>query len=274
MVSGSALLRSIPLAPIFLNWFAIIAYPIHAMEPVDIHSKTAMPAPTYYLRVSEPASGRLEGYLCNGFDRRVSARTDLYQRILAARIMSRYCWEGFQNVESIRFTAREGRGGAEIVRQWIWFPAIDSVYFQGPDPKGLELQAGYSRKNEWSLGSETIAGIDRLFARDRMNLLFPVIFARDTLPDIRMGEGKWLLFSYPAGTAEGGKTYEVLADSDGTIRSWKAPGNETGSPGRRFDWARPKIVDGFPLSLERDGPKGSSIRFTDVKILRNQREER
>jgi hypothetical protein len=186
--------------------------------------------------------------------------------VLAEKIAARYGSDDFPKVESIRFTVRETGNGEEAVRHWIWFPKSDSVSFQGPDPKGLELRAGYSRKNKWSLSSETIAGIDRLFARDRLSLLFPVLFARDRLPAFRMGEGGWLAISYPAEDAEAGKEYELLADSDGTIRAWKAPGSVTGGAGKRFEWSPPKRVDGLPLSLEKTGPNGAKLRFTDVKI--------
>jgi hypothetical protein len=184
----------------------------------------------------------------------------------ADRIGARYGSADFPKVESIRFTVRETRGGEETVRHWIWFPKSDSVYFQGPDPKGLELQAGYSRKNKWSLSSETVAGIDRMFARDRVDLLFPVLFSRDRVPAMRIGEGGWLLIAYPREEGDHG-TYEVLADSDGTILAWKAPGYATGSAGTRFEWAAPKRVDGLPLSLERTGANGSKTRFTDLKII-------
>ena len=69
-----------------------------------------------------------------------------------------------------------------------------------------------------------------------------------------------------AGDAEGGKTYGLLADSDGTIRAWKGPGTVTGQAGTRFEWSKPKMVDGLPLSLERTGPQKARIRFTEVKV--------
>lgn len=188
----------------------------------------------------------------------------------ADRIAARYRAADFPRVESIRFTVRESAGGDGAVRHWTWFPKTDSVSFDGPDPKGLVLQAGYSRKNEWSVGSRTIAGIDRLFVQDRSALLFPVLFARDGHPACEMGEGGWLAVAYPAGDpagdAEGGKTYGLLADSDGTIRAWKGPGTVTGQAGTRFEWSKPKMVDGLPLSLERTGPHKEKIRFTEVKI--------
>jgi hypothetical protein len=199
---------------------------------------------------------------------------------LAEKIGARYGSAEFPKVESIRFTVRESEGGEESVRHWIWFPKTDSVSFQGPDPKGLDLQAGYSRRNKWSLGSETVAGIDRLFARDRIALLFPLLLARDSgrdsargstqnkLPECRMKEGGWLEVTYPADTAAGGKAYELLAGPDGTLRAWKAPGYGPGSAeGTRYEWSPPKAVDGLPLSLDRTGPKGSRIRFTDIKII-------
>lgn len=185
---------------------------------------------------------------------------------LPGRIQARYRAEEFRKVRSIRFTARERLDGEETVRHWIWFPAADSVSFHGPDPKGIPLQAGYNRKNKWSLSSETVAGIDRLFARDQLNLLFPVLFSRERVPAYQAGAGGWLVITYPMEDAEGGKTYEVLADSAGVIRAWKAPGSVTGAAGTRFEWSPPVNVDGLPLSLARSGPGGSGTRFTEVKV--------
>jgi hypothetical protein len=185
---------------------------------------------------------------------------------LAKRIGARYGSDLFPEVREIRFTARETGDGGETVRHWTWFPASDSVYFQGPDPKGLVLQAGYNRGNKWSLGSGTIAGIDRLFLRDRLALLFPTLIGRDRRTSFGMGEGGWLEVAYPAQDAEGAETYAVLADPDGTIRAWKVPANGPDPAGTRFEWSPPRTVDGLPLSLERRGPEGARIRFTDVKV--------
>jgi len=195
------------------------------------------------------------------------------ERLLRA-IRSRYHGDDFPRVGSIRFTAREERPGSEDIRHWEWFPGPDSVFYRGPDRKGMEVQAGYSRKNKWSLGSETIAGIDSLFRRDRIAFLFPQLLG--TGDAIRWGEGagetkgrsgkdaEWVRIEY----ASGGKpsAYAILADSDGVIRAWTVPGAGPESAGTRYEWSPPRKVDGLPLSLERKGPRGYSIRFSDVKM--------
>jgi hypothetical protein len=201
----------------------------------------------------------------------------LDRRLHAIRV--RYRQEDFPRLETIRFTVREGRRGSETIRHWTWFAHADSVYFQGEDAKGIELQAGYSRKNKWSLSSSTIARIDSSFQRDRFALLFPQLFAVEPGMEIRMegksgapGEkpaksGDWIAITYPAGAGiQAGETYEVLADSDGTILAWKVSGQGPRNAGMRFDWSRPKDVDELPLSLDRIGPDGFAIRFTDVKV--------
>jgi len=194
-------------------------------------------------------------------------------------IRTRFRQEAIPRVESIRFTVREVRRGSEDIRRWIWFPKQDSVFFLGKDGKGSNQQVGYNRKTKWSLGSEVISRIDTMFLRDQFDLLFPQLFEAAGDVDIQLDgncalpEGKpgkeadWMRISFPPDHGIlSGETYEVLADTSGVIRAWKITGRGPENAGKRYDWSPPKEVDGLPLSLERIGPDGFAIRFTDVKV--------
>lgn len=189
-------------------------------------------------------------------------------RVFADRIAARYGLAEFPKVKSIRFTFNVRHDGKDTAREWTWFPAEDSVLFKGKDPKGLRIQAAYSRRNKYSMGSETVAGIDKDFTSDQYWLLFPLHLAWDQGLDLKLGEGGLLTVRYPTpgGTAPG-DAYDLMADSAGTIRSWifRRGGSDTIT--LRVDWAKPADVHGLPISLERRGEKGFKVWFTNVKVV-------
>jgi hypothetical protein len=236
---------------------ALLSVPlVHGQGPVHDDTVAIARAPEAPARPPDP-----------GLDRRIRSIRLRYRQAELAR------------VHSIRFTVLEESDGSEGYRHWIWFPRADSVFFHGKDPKGLVLQAGYSRKNPWSRTSETVARIDSAFTRDRFILLFPQLFAAEPGGDIRMegnspagreaagGGAAWIRIRYPADDrGRPWDVYEVLADTGGVIRAWTVRGRGPGSGPMRFDWSPPQDVDGLPLSLERKGPRGFWIRFTDVKV--------
>jgi hypothetical protein len=189
-------------------------------------------------------------------------------RVFADRIAARYGLADFPKVRSIRFTFNVRHDGKDTSREWTWFPAEDSVLFKGKDPKGLNVQAAYSRKNPYSMGSETVAGIDKDFINDEYWLLFPLHLAWDQGLDLKLGEGGVLVVRYPQqGGSAPRDAFDLSADSAGTIRSWVfyRGGADTGA--MRADWANLTNVDGLPLSLERTGQKGFKVWFTGVKVV-------
>lgn len=188
-------------------------------------------------------------------------------RAFANRIAERYGLAEFPEVTSIRFTFNSRHEGEDTAREWTWFPTVDSVIFAGKDPKGLEVTAAYSRKNKYSLSSETVAGIDREFIHDQYWLLFPLHLAWDKDIDVNLGDGGKLTVRYPrVGGYAPGDTYELVAAPDGTIRSWTVHRGGPDSATLRADWTKPADVDGFPISLDRHGPKGFKVWFTRVKV--------
>jgi hypothetical protein len=188
-------------------------------------------------------------------------------RAFAKRIAERYGLAQFPQVKSIRFTFHSRREGEESTREWTWFPQADSVIFAGKDPKGLEVTAAYSRKNKYSLGSETVAGIDKEFINDEYWLLFPLHLAWDQDLELNLGDGGKLTVRYPrAGGYSPGDVYELSAVPDGTIRSWVVRRGGADSATWRADWSKPADVDGLPISLDRPGPKGFKVWFTHVKV--------
>ncbi len=188
-------------------------------------------------------------------------------RVFADRIASRYGLADFPKVRSIRFTFNVRHDGKEMSREWTWFPAEDSVLFKGKDPKGLRVQAAYSRKNAYSMGSETVAGIDKNFINDEYWLLFPLHLAWDKGLDLKLAEGGLLTVRYPKqGGYTPGDAYDLIADSAGTIRSWMFHRGGADTITMRADWAKPTDVDGLPISLERPGEKGFKVWFSGVKV--------
>ena len=188
-------------------------------------------------------------------------------RAFADRIAARYGLAAFPKVESIRFTFHVRRDGGDTARRWTWFPRQDSVVFAGKDPKGLQLQAAYSRRNKYSLASETVAGIDKSFINDRYWLLFPLHLAWDQDLDLKLGEGNKLTVRYPEqGGYTPGDAYDLFASEDGTLRAWDYRRGAADTVTLHADWAPPKLVDGLPLSLERPGKKGFKIWFSDVRV--------
>jgi hypothetical protein len=188
-------------------------------------------------------------------------------RAFANRIAERYGLAEFPKVTSIRFTFNVRHEGKDMAREWTWFPKADSVIFKGKDAKGLEIQAAYSRKNKYSMGAENVAGIDKGFINDEYWLLFPLHLVWDKDIDLKLGEGGKLTVRYPR---EGGYTpgdaYDLIAEPDGTIRSWMYHRGGADTVTMRADWAKPTDVDGFPISLDRPGSKGFKVWFTHVKV--------
>lgn len=183
-------------------------------------------------------------------------------RAVAWRIAARYGAARLDSVESIRFTYKAEKGREDTVRHWTWFPGNDSVVFKGKDPKGLELQASYSRRNRFSLSSSTVAGIDGYFANDQSCFLLPLLLAQEKGLELRLARDGMLSVRDSAA----GAVYDLAVDPDGTIAKWIVHRNGDATPGAEASWSKPKLVDGLPVSLERTGRKGFKIRFTDVKV--------
>jgi len=188
-------------------------------------------------------------------------------RVFADRIAVRYGLAEFPKVRSIRFTFNVSHGGKDMSREWTWFPPEDSVLFQGKDPKGLQVQAAYSRKNKYSMGSESVAAIDKSFINDQYWLLFPLHLAWDQGMELKLDGDGMLTVRYPGqGGYTPGDAYDLSADSAGTIRSWIYHRGGADTATMRAYWAKPTDVDGLPISLERPGQKGFKVWFTHVKV--------
>lgn len=190
-------------------------------------------------------------------------------RGLARRIAERYGAAHFQDVESIHYVFNVLHAGKAKAREWTWFPRLDSVVYRGPDEKGVNLSASYSRRNKWSVGSPQIAGIDKSFVNDQYWLLFPLHLEWDKGIDLDIKTPGVLSVRYPK---EGGYTpgdaYDLVADSSGAISKWMFRKGGADTVTMQADWSPPVEVDGLPLSLERPGKNGFKVWFTGVKVKR------
>jgi hypothetical protein len=195
-------------------------------------------------------------------------------RALADRIARRYGSDAFYRVASLRFTFHVRFKERNIERAWIWFPKQDSVSYRGPDAKGLVIQAAYSRRNAFSLGSEQVAAIDKSFINDQYWLLFPLHLKWDK--DIalkvfraeRPGEAWRLMVTYPSsGGYTPGDAYDLFVDSTATIKRWIFRKGNAAEPTREAFWSAPVNVGGVGISMEHSGPDPDfHLWFTDVKV--------
>jgi hypothetical protein len=197
-------------------------------------------------------------------------------RALADRIAERYGSERFQGVASLRYDFNVRYGGKDIKREWTWFPQQDSVVYRGPDPKGVVLQASYSRKNAYSMGSETVAVIDKTFINDQYWLLFPLHLKWDkdltlsvSVAD-RAGEAWRLTAIYPAsGGYTPGDAYDLFVDSSATIKRWIFRKGNSRDAANEVTWEVPVDKGGLAFSLNHQGiGKDFKLWFTDVFVER------
>ena len=188
-------------------------------------------------------------------------------RIFADKIADRYGAAGFPKVESIHFNFHVMHAGKEKIREWTWFPKSDSVAYRGEDAKGLTLTAEYSRRNKYSMASETIAGIDKSFVNDQYWFLFPLHLRWDKEISLSLAPGGALSVRYPKqGGYTPGDMYELMASEDGTITKWMFHRSGADTVTMQADWEAPKVVDGLPVSLDRPGKNGFKVWFTAVKV--------
>lgn len=194
---------------------------------------------------------------------------------LARRVADAYGARAFGKVESVRYVFNVRVGGKDIRRAWTWFPKEDSVAFAGKDAGGAMLNASYSRRNKWSMGSEAVQGIDKMFVNDNYWLFFPLHLAWDSgltldseaLPPARPGEAYRLTVQYPK---EGGYTpgdaYDLFVSEEGIIRRWifRKSGQEL--PTREAAWSEPTRFGPIRLSLEHEGSGDFKLWFEGVKV--------
>src|SRR3954471_21432729 len=74
---------------------------------------------------------------------------------IATKIAERYGVKAFAKVESLHFAFNVLHSGKTMKREWTWFPKLDSVHYAGKDPKGAPITADYSRRNKYSMASES-----------------------------------------------------------------------------------------------------------------------
>lgn len=195
-------------------------------------------------------------------------------RALADRIARRYGSDAFYKVSAIRFTFHVRFKEHNIEREWTWFPKQDSVNYRGPDAKGVMLQAAYSRRNAFSLGTDAVAAIDKSFINDQYWLLFPLHLKWDkdlTLKVSRSempGESWHLMVAYPSsGGYTPGDAYDLFVDSSGTIKRWIFRKGNSPEPTREAFWSAPVEAGGLGISLEHPGPDPDfHLWFSDVKV--------
>ncbi len=194
---------------------------------------------------------------------------------LARRIADRYGAERFHRVQSVHYVFNVNFKGKHVVREWTWFPKQDSVLYTGEDAKGMRLKAAYSRRNAYSMGSESVAAIDKSFINDQYWLLFPLHLRWDK--DLKLqvkagekpGESYHLTVMYPpAGGYTPGDAYDLFVDSTATLKRWIfRKGNSPQATNEAY-WSAPSAFDGLEISLEHPGAsKDFKLWFTDVKVV-------
>jgi hypothetical protein len=195
-------------------------------------------------------------------------------RALAARIANRYGAQKFHAVESIHYTFHVRFGGKDIEREWTWYPKQDSVLYRGPDAKGVELQAAYSRKNPYSMASEAVTAIDKTFINDQYWLLFPMHLNWDEGLTFKVsasekpGEAWHLMVLYPSrGGYTPGDAYDLFLDSSATIKRWIFRKGNSAEPTSEVTWEAPVEIGGLGFSREHRGiGKDFRLWFTDVRV--------
>jgi hypothetical protein len=148
------------------------------------------------------------------------------------------------------------------------------VVYRGPDPKGVVLQAAYSRKNAYSMGSETIAAIDKSFINDQYWLLFPLHLkwdkglTLDVSASDRAGEAWRLTVGYPAtGGYTPGDAYDLFVDSAATLKRWIFRKGNAPEPSNEVTWEAPVEIGGLSFSREHKGiGKEFRLWFTDIAV--------
>lgn len=196
---------------------------------------------------------------------------------LAHRIAERYGMESFPKVKSLHYVFTVHYGGKDVEREWTWFPKEDSVIYKGKDPAGAMIQAAYARGNSFSLASEPVKAIDKMFINDQYWLLFPYHLVWDkvkldasSMPENKGGEAYKVTATYPS---EGGYTpgdaYDLFIDSAGTVRRWIYRKSNGDKPTREAKWSDPVPEGGLNLSLKRPGmgDDGFRLEFRDVRVV-------
>jgi hypothetical protein len=205
---------------------------------------------------------------------------------LARRIAERYGVDSFARVQSVHFVFNVHYKGNDVARAWTWFPREDSVVYNGKDAGGAMITAAYSRKNPYSLGSDAVKAVDKMFINDQYWLFFPyhLIWDKDTkmeasaMPVEAKAQGKAearrrvayrMTVTYPS---EGGYTpgdaYDLFVDSAGTVVRWVFRKGNGDKPTREAMWSEPVEKGGLNLSLERPGMGDDfRLKFSDVQVV-------
>jgi hypothetical protein len=193
---------------------------------------------------------------------------ELAKEVAEASGLSRW-----QQVEKIKFTFHVQLPDQVLQRTWAWNPKSGEVVQYGNDGPALSW-----KRSELASASAEIKEADARFINDSYWLIFPfrVVWDQGTAlsldaseQNLPFGEGKGrkLTVTY---TGEGGYTpgdaYDLFIGKDNRIAAWVFRKGNAPEPTRITRWEEYRDFGGIPFSMNRPGPDGFRIWFTDVSV--------
>jgi hypothetical protein len=189
-----------------------------------------------------------------------------------------YGYDSFEMIRRIKFASVWTVDGVPTRRQWVWEPAENRVYYQGPDATGKSVNVSF-RRDRLDEGSLSLnQKVDQWFRRDQYWLLFPfhliwdrqATFSEDGKQPLPLGQGRAERISVAYkkdGDPALGDLIEIYFDEDFVIRQWTISRAAGAESNRSTTWASYAKVGPLLLSRLRESSDGRlRVEFDSVSV--------
>ncbi|MDJ0811236.1 MAG: hypothetical protein QNJ48_04315 [Desulfobacterales bacterium] len=195
------------------------------------------------------------------------------------QIARQYGIDGFDQVETIRFTFNAQVGAKQVQRKWEWKPAAGEVRHWADSQPAVET---FIHPMTAEPSDASLKALDAKFINDRYWLLFPLHLVWDQSAEVadrgqarnplRPGKARRIEVRYPpAGGYTPGDVYELFIGTDGQIVAWVYRRGGSEKPTRMSTWENHRRLGPLLISLDHNGPDGFRVWFTDVALkIRDQ----
>lgn len=207
----------------------------------------------------------------------LSCGPSVSDRDIHVRVAEAYGFEGFDQIETIRYTLNVRQNERRFQRSWIWHVKADSVVYNDV--------FRYSRQDSTLRLNTDNAQIDRWFYNDMTWLLFPFhlmwdknkrIVEADGPQPLPTGEDSAQKISviFSGGGVLLDEVFHLYIGEDDRIVAWIYHAGGAEEATEVTSWEDHQDLGPITLSLDRNSPDGRyRVWFTDVGVKLVGREE-
>ena len=190
------------------------------------------------------------------------------------QVARHYGIDGFDQVETIRFTFNAQVGAKQVQRIWQWKPATGEISHWPDSQAAAET---FTHPLQAATADARRRALDAKFVNDRYWLLFPLHLAWDQSAEVAdrgrarrplgSGEARLVEVRYPpSGGYTPGDVYELFIGAGGQIVEWVYRRGGSQKPTRMSTWEDHHRLGPLLIAFDHRGPDGFRVWFSDVAL--------